>query len=294
MTDIKEPKKIVKNSEGYQDPVKLYLRDVGKAPLLTHKQEIEISQTIEQSKQAIIDRLFGIPLTINTVTSWIESALSSAQDAVDRFDIDLSADDMVPAEFTEQLIKVKDLCEQYKQNITDSDIKQQLTTAFNDLPLNPASLTHLMDQVIAYNRQVTSIDGELVRLAESCGIERLEWLSLYMQHDNLAYLYAQEKAPFKNLMSKYGAKIAECNIKITEIESKTGMTVKELRQVVKDLRRHAKVKEEAIQRMVTSNLRLVVSIAKRYNTDVGSLAKSSNISDPNKISVGQNISLSGQ
>ena len=47
MTDIKEPKKIVKNSEGYQDPVKLYLRDVGKAPLLTHKQEIEISQTIE-------------------------------------------------------------------------------------------------------------------------------------------------------------------------------------------------------------------------------------------------------
>jgi RNA polymerase primary sigma factor len=265
MSSSKEQKKTVKNTEGYQDPVKLYLRDVGKAPLLTHKQEIEISQTIEQAKQAIIDRLFGIPLTINTVTSWIESALASTQDAVDRFDIELSADETIPTEFNDQLIKVKTLCEQYRLNISDIEIKQQLTTAFNDLPLNPASLTHLMDQVIAYNRQVTSIDGELVRLAESCGIERLEWLSLYMQNDNLAYLYAQEKSTFKSLMAKHGAKIAECDIKISEIESKTGMTVKELRQVVKDLRRHAKVKEEAIQRMVTSNLRLVVSIAKRYN-----------------------------
>jgi RNA polymerase primary sigma factor len=262
MTDVKEQKKTVKNTEGYQDPVKLYLRDVGKAPLLTHKQEIEISQTIEQAKQSIIDRLFGIPLTINTVTTWIDSALASPQEAIDRFDIELTNDDAVSDDFVTQLNRVKDLCSAYKN---DASIKADLMTAFNELPLNPASLTHLMDQVIAYNRQVVNIDGELVRLAEQCGCDRLDWLSKYLNNDNLSYLYVQSEQGYLTLMQKHGAKIAECEAKISDIQSKTGMSMRDLRQTVKDLRKHAKVKEEAIQRMVTSNLRLVVSVAKRYN-----------------------------
>ena len=264
---IKQKKSVkpIKVAEGYQDPVKLYLRDVGKAPLLTHKQEIEISQTIEQAKKAIIDRLLGIPLTIATITSWIDLALSSSQDAVDRFDIELTADDSISMEFTEQLNTVKDLCTAYKTNITDVAAKEQLMVAFTDLPLNPASLTHLMDQVIAYNRQVTSIDGDLLRLAESCGCDRLEWLSKYLNNDSLSYVYAQTEPSYVMLMSKHGDKIEGFDTRVRAIEANTGMTVRDLRQVVKDLRRHAKIKEEAIQRMVTSNLRLVVSVAKRYN-----------------------------
>lgn len=257
--------KAVKSVEGYQDPVKLYLRDVGKAPLLTHKQEIEISQTIEQAKKSIIDRLLGIPLTITIITTWIDSALSNVQDAVDRFDIELTTDDTLSVEFTSQLMLVKDLCARYKDSTNKSELKDELMVAFNELPLNPASLTHLMDQVIAYNRQVTAIDGELVRIAESCGCERLDWLEKYLNNDSLAYLYVQSSQPYKLMMEKHGHKIASADERLRAIESKTGMTVRDLRQVVKDLRRYAKVKEESIQRMVTSNLRLVVSVAKRYN-----------------------------
>ena len=47
MTQTLAKTKTIRRDEGYQDPIKLYLRDVGKAPLLSHKQEIEISQTIE-------------------------------------------------------------------------------------------------------------------------------------------------------------------------------------------------------------------------------------------------------
>lgn len=265
MSEGIEQKKTVKFADGYQDPVKLYLRDVGKAPLLTHKQEIEISQTIEQAKQAIVDRLLGIPLTIATITDWIDSALNNTQDAVDRFDIELTAEDVLPDTFIEQLKTVREICELYKTTADTREIKGQLMTMFNDLPLNPSALTHLMDQVIAYNRQVTSIDGELLRLAESCGCTRIEWLERYLNSDGLSYLYVQTAEPYKILMSKHGNKIADFESKIQSIESKTGMTVRDLRDVVKDLRRHAKIKEEAIQRMVTSNLRLVVSIAKRYN-----------------------------
>ena len=53
------------------DPVRLYLREVGKTPLLNHAKEIEISKSIESSKQTIMDTLFAVPMTVQTVDGWI-------------------------------------------------------------------------------------------------------------------------------------------------------------------------------------------------------------------------------
>jgi len=254
-----------KQNEGYQDPIKLYLRDVGKAPLLTHKQEIEISQTIETAKQAITDRLLGIPLTISTVTSWIDAAMINGQDAVEVFDIELDSNDDVGPAFLSQLTKIKLLCESYQQDRTNEVVRAQLVEQFNELSLNPASLSHLMEQVIAFNKQVVSIDGEVLRLAESCGIKREDWMAKYLSTDGLDWIYTNDVPSYLNLREKHGAKIEQLNQKIIDISQQTGMSLRDLRNTVRDLRSQAKIKEESIQKMVTSNLRLVVSVAKRYN-----------------------------
>lgn len=260
-----EPKiKIVKRSEGYQDPIKLYLRDVGKAPLLTHQQEIEISQTIESAKKAITDCLLGIRLTITTVTSWIDASMQNPQDAIEVFDIELNADDQIPPQFMSQLEKVKNLCQKYSENFEEND-RLALVHEFNELPLNPASLTHLMEQVISFNKLVVSIDGESLRLAESCNIKRDVWLKDYLAHDNLNWLTTSSNPLHVKLLTVHKSKIASIETRISDINSKTGMSLRDLRSAVTYLRQHAKIKEAAIQRMVTSNLRLVVSIAKRYN-----------------------------
>jgi RNA polymerase primary sigma factor len=256
--------KVSRRDEGYRDPIKLYLKDVGKAPLLTHKQEIEISQTIESAKKSITDRLLGINLTITTITSWIDASMTNPQDAIEVFDIELNADDMVPANFMTQLTKVKDICLQYQNNKNDQN-RLALVDELNELPLNPGSLTHLMEQVIAFNKAVISIDGEALRLAESCGIKREQWLKEYLANETLAWTKSMSSANYDKLNTNHSVQLQALDDKINDIKHKTGMSIKDLRSTVSYLRQHAKIKEDAIQRMVTSNLRLVVSIAKRYN-----------------------------
>lgn len=254
--------KAVRRDDGYQDPIKLYLRDVGKAPLLNHKQEIEISQRIESAKQSITDRLLGIPLTIATVTSWIDAARINGQDAIEIFDIELDTNDEVSTTFLAQLDRVKDLCEKYQQG---ENIRDQLIEQFIELPLNPSSLGYLMEQVIGFNKQVIGIDGEMLRLSESCGIKRDEWLPTYLSAIDLSWINQKDDKRFLVMREKHADRIESVIGRMDAIRQESGMSIKDLREAVKDLRVQAKVKEEAIQKMVTSNLRLVISVAKRYN-----------------------------
>lgn len=253
------------NNDGYQDPIKLYLKDVSKAPLLTHKQEIEISQRIETAKQAIADRLLAIPMAISTVTGWIQCALNNPQDALEVFDIELDESDKLKHDFVTQLTTVRDLCESYRADRNKEDVRKQLVDLFNDLPLNPSALSYLMEQLISVNKQVVSIDGELLRLAEDCGIKREEWLSLYLKHEGIAWIGTGIHPGTEKLLLRYADRLAVISDRIKSVTDTTGMQLAELRETVKYLRMQAKNKEDAIQLMVKSNLRLVVSIAKKYN-----------------------------
>ena len=262
MQDITVTKnKTIRRDEGYQDPIKLYLRDVGKAALLSHAQEIEISQTIETARQAITDKLLGIPSTIATITAWIDAAMLNSQDAIEVFSIDLDTNDNIGPAFMSQLQSVKSLCEAYRQSPT-IETRSTLVEQFNELPLNPESLAYLMDKVIEVNKQLVAIDGEALRLAESKRIKREDWLAIYLEQDDLSWV---KSSIFAMRLDGENDAIDLISSKMLQIKLEFGMSLNDIRSTVRDLRKNAKIKEDAIQRMVTSNLRLVVSIAKKYN-----------------------------
>lgn len=246
------------------DPIKIYLRDVGKTPLLTHAREIELSKAIESSKQTIMDTLFAIPLTVNTVDAWIKSIINGGKLATDVFDVDMDSEDEISAEFRLQIDRVHNLCEQYLADIQTKSVKADLIAAFNELPLNNTALDQLMQEVQLINTKLTACDGQLLRIATGSGVSRDDFIQQYLGNEHMRWLDNMSGANWKKFANKR-KDIDKIVAEQQEYATRAGMAINELRTAVRVLTQQNKVKQESIGQMVTANLRLVVSVAKKYN-----------------------------
>jgi RNA polymerase primary sigma factor len=251
-------------SSGSSDPVRLYLREVGKTPLLNHAKEVEISKTIESSKQMIVDTLFAVPMTVQTIDGWIGEILAG-QRAVDAvFDLEGDEDGGLSEELTAQLVSVRQLCAQYLADTARKNTKDQLITAFNDLNLLPASTGSIMERLQETNKRLLEGDGALMRLALDCGIDRSDFLERYVGHEHMSWLQGTKGKGWDKLKLK-GNEIGHWVGMMQEQADAAGLPVGELRTAVRVLRHQAKVKDDAIAAMAKANLRLVISVAKKYN-----------------------------
>jgi RNA polymerase primary sigma factor len=259
-TKTKPKDKVYKES----DPIKIYLRDVSKTPLLNHAKEIELSKIIESSKQIIMDTLFAVPLTVTTVSDWIASIEQGTMLATDVFDVEINDEDSVTDQFGEELTNVSNLCKQYLANTQTKTVKADLIAAFNDLPLNSKATGQLLKAVQDINAKLTSCDGKILRLAVSCGINRDEFISAYVGNEHLNWLPKMTGDAWKKFANKHN-ELGNITGEQQEYAAKAGMNIGDLRSAVKILTQQNTAKQEAITAMVTANLRLVISIAKKYN-----------------------------
>ena len=108
-----------------QDPVRLYLREVGKTPLLNHAREIEISKAIESSKQTIMDTLFAIPMTVRTIDSWIADIQSGKTPVSEVFDLDGGDDDELEAQRPREQRRVNGLEDTHQPVVVLRDFAAQ-------------------------------------------------------------------------------------------------------------------------------------------------------------------------
>jgi len=252
-------------SRDLSDSIRLYLRDVSKNPLLNHEQEVDLSKTINASKQAIMDILFAIPLTVKTVNTWIADVAANIKPITDIFDIDLDSDNTPSSEFVKQLVTVQGLCAEYLSNTKDLTIKDQLVAAFNDLPLTSTSIGILMQQVQDINAKINKLDGDMLKLAMSCGVNRQDFVNRYVNNEHMDWLSDCKTKDWTQFATKYATEIDRFKQNAQNLANTVGLGIGELRVAVRDLGRHARVKETAINTMVNANLRLVVSVAKKYN-----------------------------
>lgn len=259
------PSKVKGNSGGKElDPIKIYLRDVGKTPLLNHAREIELSKTIESSNQTIMDTLFAIPLTVKTINGWIEEIQSGEKTATDVFDVDLDQDDEISDDFKDKLASVQDMCKMYLADRDTKSTKTKLIDAFNDLPLNSAATAKLMGDVQEINTKLSSCDGRMLRLAMECGLSREEFIDAYVGNENMSWLKGMDDPRWKKLASKHN-EVGDIVGSASEHADRAGLEINDLRTAVRILTQQNKAKQTAINEMVQSNLRLVVSVAKKYN-----------------------------
>jgi RNA polymerase primary sigma factor len=266
---MKAPKKTATKervaTKDLSDSIRLYLRDVSKNPLLNHEQEVSLSKTINASKKAIMDILFAIPLTVKTIDSWIVDIAAGKVMATDIFDIDLDIDRTPSEEFIKQLINVQASCAEYLTDTSDISIREQLVTAFSDLPLTPASTGTLVQQVQDINAHMIKIDTDMLKLAVGCGIDRQEFISTYVNHEHEDWQSKCITPAWKTFVNKHTKEIVDAKRTAETYAGQVGLSIADLRVAVRDLGKHTRSKETAINTMVNANLRLVVSVAKRYN-----------------------------
>ncbi len=263
------------------DPVRLYLREMGRVSLLTREGEVAIAKRIEEGKKEVIRVILNCPITVREVLNIGEGI---RQGSIDIRNVTTEVEDDEGYAEEKEFYKNKILRIIGRIQRLDDEIKklkekgeageeklqkkrEEMITLLTQINLKELQIEAIVDKLRGLVRRIEKVEEELAAVGKRLGVpvQKLRSFIREVKKDP-----GKKKAFFKQKrlneegFVELSKGVRNAYRKIQRIEQEAGLYTLELKKAIDGIRRGETMAKEAKNELVRANLRLVVSIAKKY------------------------------